>query len=57
MILAEDAAQVAHAEEDRTAAMVPLDAGLLAKMRGDDIDLDLVTDEAHARRLVAVDAA
>lgn len=57
MVLAKDAPQVAHAEEDGSAAVVALDAGLLAKVRRDDVDLDIGADEAHARRFVAVDAA
>ncbi len=57
VVLAEDAAQVAHAEEDGAAAVVALDAGLLAEVGGDDVDLGLLADEAHARGLVAVDAA
>lgn len=58
VVLAEDAAQVAHAEEDGAAAVVALHAGLLAKVRRDDVHLGrLGADQAHARRLVAVDAA
>jgi hypothetical protein len=36
--------------------VVALDAWLLAKMWRNHVDLDLVSDETHARGLVAVDA-
>jgi hypothetical protein len=57
MVLAKDAAEIAHTEEDRSAAVVALDTGLLAEVWCDSVHLDVVADETHARRLVAVDAA
>lgn len=56
VVLAKDTAEIAHAEEDGTAAIVALDTRLLAKVRCNDVHLGLVADETHSRRLVAVDA-
>jgi hypothetical protein len=49
VVLAKDTAQIAHAEEDGAAAVVALDARLLAKVRGDDIDLGLLSDQTQRR--------
>ena len=57
MILTEDTAQVAAREEDGSAAVVTSDAGLFAKMRADDIDLDIRSDQAVACLLVPIDRA
>jgi hypothetical protein len=58
MVLAEHTSQITHAKEHRPAAMVTLDAWLLAKMRRDHINLDrLGADQTHAGFFVAVDAA
>ena len=58
VVLAEDAAQVAAAEENTAGPIVTLDAGLFAKVRADDVYFDGgCADEAVAGRLVAVDGA
>jgi len=57
MVLAEDAAQVAAAEEDGAAAIVALETGLFAEVRGDCVDEDVGADEAVAGGAEAVHTA
>lgn len=58
VVLAEDAAQVAAAEEDGAAAVVALQARLLAEVRGDGVHLDrLGADQADAGCFPPVDVA
>lgn len=55
VVLAEDAAEVAHAEEDGAGTVVSLDARFLAEVRGDSVDLDrFCTDQADPGGLIAV---
>lgn len=57
MVLAEDAAQVAPAEEDAAGAIVALETGFFAKVRGDSVDEDIGSDQTVAGGFEAVDAA
>jgi hypothetical protein len=44
-------------EEDRTATIMTLYAWLFPKMGSYDIDFGLLSDQAHASGLIAIDAA
>jgi hypothetical protein len=58
MVLTKDTAQVAAAEKDAAGAVVARDAGFLAEVRTDDIDLGrLRTNKAMPSLLIPVNAA
>lgn len=57
VVLAKHTAQVAHAEKDGAASVVSLNTGFLAKVRRDDVDLGLVSDQTHSGGLIAVHTA
>lgn len=51
------ASQIAAREEDTAAAVVALDAWLLAEMGGDGVDHDVGANQARPRLVVAIDTA
>lgn len=54
VVLAKHTAQVAHAEKDGAASVVTLNTGLFTKVRCDDVDLGLVSDQTHSGGLITV---
>lgn len=57
VVLAKCTSQITPGEEDGTTTVMALYARLLAKVRRNNVHLDILSDQTHARSLIAVDAA
>lgn len=57
VVLAEDTAQITAGEKHAATAIVALQTGLFAEVRGDGVDEDVAADETVAGGFEAVDGA